>query len=303
MFKRSFCLISALLMVLISSVSVPTASAADYVTYDFSLFVDSETNTATLTGKLPAGAFSGKLVVSTSDKLTLVAGSTSSINEDLGVFVELNESYNRDGVSGVAVAFTNSVAIPEDTVVFNAKYNIVGNANEITTEDFDIVIWNLSDGSQRLATQADGDVVKAISRNYTVTFVAGNGGALASDAVISVASGTRINTILPQYTLNDGYGFKSYSVSSGTVESDMTISLEFYLIGDVNMDGSADNLDAAFILRYDAMLITLDDDALMAADVNFDGDVNSLDAAAILKYDAGINGPFHYAEVDNEPCS
>ena len=303
MLKRSICFVSALLMVLICSVSVSTASAVDYVTYDFSLSVDSETNTATLIGKLPAGVFSGKLVVSASDKLTLVAGSASSINEDLGVFVELNENYNRDGVSGVAVAFTNSTAVPEGTVVFNAKYNVVGNANEITVEDFDAVIWNLSNGTQRLSTQDDGDVIKSISRNYTVTFVAGNGGSLASDAVVSVASGTRINTILPQYTLNDGYGFKSFSVSNGTVESDMTINLEFYLIGDVNMDGYADNLDAAFVLRYDAMLISLSDDALMAADVNFDGDVNSLDAAAILKYDAGINGPFHYAEVDNEPCS
>lgn len=60
------------------------------------------------------------------------------------------------------------------------------------------------------------------------------------------------------------------------------------LLGDVNGDGVVDNLDAAFILKYDAATIDLTDDQLVTGDVNKDGEVDNLDAAFILKYDAGI---------------
>ncbi len=60
------------------------------------------------------------------------------------------------------------------------------------------------------------------------------------------------------------------------------------MLGDVNGDGVTDNLDAAYVLRHNAMLITLTGDALTLGDVSGDGTVNSLDAALILKYDAGL---------------
>ena len=60
------------------------------------------------------------------------------------------------------------------------------------------------------------------------------------------------------------------------------------ILGDVNGDGSVDSLDAAQVLKYDALLIELDGAALQRADVNSDGMVDSLDAAMILKFDAGL---------------
>ncbi|MBQ7048186.1 MAG: fibronectin type III domain-containing protein [Clostridia bacterium] len=62
--------------------------------------------------------------------------------------------------------------------------------------------------------------------------------------------------------------------------------------GDVNGDGNVNSLDAAQVLKHDAMLIELGEDALKAADVNGDGQVNSLDAAQILKFDAMIIDKF-----------
>ncbi len=58
--------------------------------------------------------------------------------------------------------------------------------------------------------------------------------------------------------------------------------------GDVNGDGRSDNLDAAWVLKHNAKLITIADECLNNADVNDDGEVNSLDAALILRYDAGL---------------
>lgn len=59
-------------------------------------------------------------------------------------------------------------------------------------------------------------------------------------------------------------------------------------IGDVNLDGRISSLDAACILRHDAGLVPLGEEALALADINGDGRVSSLDAALVLKYDAGL---------------
>ncbi len=59
-------------------------------------------------------------------------------------------------------------------------------------------------------------------------------------------------------------------------------------LGDINEDGFIDYLDAMTALRYDAELVTLDDNQLLAGDVNGDGSVDSLDAILILRYDAGL---------------
>ncbi len=67
-----------------------------------------------------------------------------------------------------------------------------------------------------------------------------------------------------------------------------TVTTVNYLCGDVNADGFSDNLDAAYVLRYDAKLTEFSALQLLQGDVNGDGEVDSLDAAAILKYDAGI---------------
>ncbi len=59
-------------------------------------------------------------------------------------------------------------------------------------------------------------------------------------------------------------------------------------LGDANVDGKANSLDAAMVLRYDAGLMGEDGLLMTTADVNSDGKVNSLDAAFILRYDAGL---------------
>ncbi len=58
--------------------------------------------------------------------------------------------------------------------------------------------------------------------------------------------------------------------------------------GDANGDGLTDNLDAAFILRHDARIISFTEEQLENCDVNGDGTVNNLDAALVLKYDVGL---------------
>ena len=84
----------------------------------------------------------------------------------------------------------------------------------------------------------------------------------------------------------------SVEESSDTVPSeDISVDnssdeVQDVLYGDVNGDGYVDSLDAAQVLKHDAMLIELEADALLRADVNGDEMTDSLDAAQILKFDA-----------------
>ncbi len=76
---------------------------------------------------------------------------------------------------------------------------------------------------------------------------------------------------------------QDYATNYTTVEVQLG-----YDKGDVNMDGEVDNIDAAWILRYDAGIIELAHDALPLGDVNGDGEANNLDAALILRYESGV---------------
>ncbi len=73
------------------------------------------------------------------------------------------------------------------------------------------------------------------------------------------------------------------------------------IYGDVNGEGTVNSLDAAQILKLDAQLISLSEEALAAADVSGDGVVNSLDAAQVLKYDAQLISGFPAEGVFDEP--
>ena len=63
-------------------------------------------------------------------------------------------------------------------------------------------------------------------------------------------------------------------------------------VGDVNGDGKIDTNDAIAVMRYDALLETLSDEAIAAADVNGDGKADIIDAILILQYDSEIISEF-----------
>ncbi len=94
------------------------------------------------------------------------------------------------------------------------------------------------------------------------------------------------------FAVSDLYGGDSYGNSFATedtaLEASVSITGAPILPGDVNSDGSVDNLDAAWVLQYDARLRA----SIENGDVNNDGVVNSVDAALILKFDAGLISAF-----------
>lgn len=75
-------------------------------------------------------------------------------------------------------------------------------------------------------------------------------------------------------------------------------SEEKTIIGDVNTDGSIDNLDATLVLQYAAGWTVEMDTA--AADVNGDSNIDNLDATLILQYAAGWDVSFVEPEEDSD---
>ncbi len=137
-------------------------------------------------------------------------------------------------------------------------------------------------------------VVESVANN-SVTLQTINGYEYSIDGTIwqtsNVFTGLSPNT---EYSLYQRVAETQTSYASEKSECAFAVTPELVItvIGDVNGDGKVNSLDAAFVLKYDAMLIELDDKQTEAADVNGDGTVNSLDAAQILKFDAGLISEF-----------
>lgn len=132
----------------------------------------------------------------------------------------------------------------------------------------------------------------------SVSFVAGENGAVLSSSPLTVEKGTLVSNItFPDVQPDDGYEFDAWTVSggvdNGAIVSDVVYTAHFkekLLLGDVNGDGTVNSIDAALVLKYASGLdVSLN---TAAADVTGDGLVNSIDAALILKYAGGAIDKF-----------
>jgi len=60
------------------------------------------------------------------------------------------------------------------------------------------------------------------------------------------------------------------------------------LMGDVNLDGKVNAIDASLVLQHDAKLITLTGDEFESGDLFKDGKLNAITASLILQLDARL---------------
>ncbi|MBQ3195510.1 MAG: dockerin type I repeat-containing protein [Clostridia bacterium] len=94
---------------------------------------------------------------------------------------------------------------------------------------------------------------------------------------------------------------ESSDISEDSAENEGSSEEAVYALGDVNLDGTINSLDAATALKYDAVIIELSQAQMLVADVNGDSDINSLDAAQILKFDAQLITEFGGTANEDEP--
>ncbi len=140
-----------------TSVSDGVAEPISVAETTYTLTVKAEEDgTYTVSAALPAGVRTGKIVVSVSEDLQLVAGSLTSPQ---GGSAAINEAYNRDGVSGACVSFASGVLYDEGAVVFSASYRAT-EGDLISENDVNVPLWYLSNIDSVLGSNADGDVIK-----------------------------------------------------------------------------------------------------------------------------------------------
>ncbi|MBR6594868.1 MAG: phosphodiester glycosidase family protein [Clostridia bacterium] len=121
---------------------------------------------------------------------------------------------------------------------------------------------------------------------YTVTFVGKDGEVIEAQTVEEGKAATA-----PEAPAVEGYAFTGWDKEFANITEDITVTALYertYALGDVNLDGKVNSLDAALVLRYDADLYELTEQQKPLGDVTNDGKVNSLDAAMILRYDADL---------------
>lgn len=116
---------------------------------------------------------------------------------------------------------------------------------------------------------------------------------------IDQTEGSSVKFTVSPYDLGEtgSYGLYVSSTNMGytkVAEFSVTDSWEEapYTLGDVNMDGSIDVIDASLILRYAANLNTLTDTQKAAADVNGNNSIDVIDASMVLRYAANLIDSF-----------
>ncbi len=235
-----------------------------------------------------------------------VTGATHTVTVSGDAVRTYTVNYNANGGTGAPSAQTKiegdaltlSTVVPtRDGFVFEGW---------ATSSDFTVVAYA---AGARYTADADvtlyavWSVDDAQPNKYTVSYNANGGTGAPSAQTKTEGEALTLSTVVPT---RDGFVFAGWATSSTstavaypagaryTADADVTLYAVWnsagqeYAVGDVNYDDHVDNIDAAYVLRYDAELTDFDAITLLVADANKDGNVDSLDAATILKYDAGL---------------
>lgn len=195
-------------------------------------------------------------------------------------------------------------------ITFKAIANgdaVVSIDNNIETENFILAVdavgfvnYGVNGMAHTITISGEGALTYVIDYNA-------NGGSGAPTAHTKNAGETvNLSTTVPT---RDGFEFLGWATSADATEAEYAAGASYstdadltlyavwsegtsdgveVLLGDVTRDDKVDNLDAAYVLRYDAELISFDETTAVIGDVNKDGTTDSLDAASILRYDAGL---------------
>jgi len=147
---------------------------------------------------------------------------------------------------------------------------------------FDVTV-DISEG-ETVSLYRDAEAYKT----YTVTFDAGENGALSGETEITVYTGTDLSTVtFPTVKANVGYLFTGWSQTEGTITSDITVTAQYeagYEIGDVDRNGQVNILDVTEIQKKLARLTTFDEEQTALADVDGNGIVSIKDVTYVQMY-------------------
>lgn len=205
------------------------------------------------------------------------------------------------------VVYTATWTINDYTITFDARGGEVSPAEITVTygqpvgtlpvptrEGFDFIGWFDENGTRytdETVYLVDGNITlnaRWSMTAYTVTFV----DSLNNNAVIGTLTVGRGDVIdsgeFPVAPEHQGYVFCGWDYDGEPVMNDMTVSTVYHLLGDVDMDGCINGIDALMALRKAMGIIELTENQCRLADVDFNGEVTVNDAVRILRHTLGI---------------
>ncbi len=234
-----------------------------------------------------------------SSDAVLKTGDALVVRTDAGLYMVAIEVGNYTvsfaATEGGTISSTAPISLAYGTAVSSLTF-----PTPTANEGYRFARWRCTDSivSGNMTIVAEFEQV-----THTVTFVAGEGGVLMGQTVITVLDGTSFSALpFPETRPRAGYEFVRWdkSVTGTKVKSDVTLTAVFkkieeekeFILGDVDGDEKVNPFDASLILRLDAMLISEDSINMDAADVSGDDKVDPFDASIILRYDAMLIDKF-----------
>lgn len=217
--------------------------------------------------------------------VSLSASKTSlSIGERFTVTVLLNDITTKNGIVGCDLPLkydTTKLKLTGVSGIFPTKWKgsgIIACGTDYTASPYWLrALCNADD----LAANAGYNVTESGVFGFTLTFIT-----LASgEAQISIDNDIDNDIYL---LVVNGAVFDNYGAEGAALTVNINSTQVQKLLGDVNLDGTVNSIDAALILKYAAGMAELSEKQLENGDFNGDGTVNSIDAASILKLVAGL---------------
>ena len=94
-----------------------------------------------------------------------------------------------------------------------------------------------------------------------------------------------------EYTFEWSYRKDSSAAAGADMAKvdNVALATNGHLMGDVNLDGSVDTVDAVLVLRHSMEVSSLDEEAIVLADVNGDGVITAADAILILRMASALS--------------
>ena len=165
---------------------------------------------------------------------------------------------------------------------------------------FDFVATDAA-GNVSTQTVTVTNIVKPVILTYTTELVGGSlSAAIHDDQVASGSTVYSTDQVVFTVTLNSKYQIYRWLYNSEFLLTrattlnldypylDTTVSVEFYLLGDLNEDGKMSTTDLVQLRRIIAGLDSGNEKAVLAADINGDGKVSTTDLVKIRRMLAGL---------------
>ena len=94
-----------------------------------------------------------------------------------------------------------------------------------------------------------------------------------------------------EYTFEWSYRKDSSAAAGADMAKvdNVALATNGHLMGDVNLDGSVDTVDAVLVLRHSMEVSSLEEEAIVLADVNGDGVITAADAILILRMASALS--------------